>query len=91
MKVRGNYHINFSGHHDSRKKINKQRGCVKRNTTEEVGKKEKRGQFSSGNDNQKNDRMKANEINSSEKLDGVLLSTLFHERRTQGDCMKMKG
>lgn len=59
------------------KTINKYRDCVKRNTTEEVGKKGKWGQFSSRNDKQKNDRMKANEINSSEELDGVLLSIFF--------------
>lgn len=63
------------------KNINNQRGSVKKNTTEEIGKKEKQEQFSSRNKKQKNDRMKAHEINRSEKLYGVLLSTLFSQKK----------
>lgn len=52
---------------------------------------EKLGQFSSRRDKQKYDTMKANAMNSSVILYGVLLSTFFHDRRTQGNCIKMKG
>lgn len=55
--------------------INKQRLCKEKQNSR-LGIKEKTGQFSPRSDKQKNDRMKANGINSSEKLDGVLISTL---------------